>query len=377
MFPRPPPFAPMMQKAPTIEEEDEPEEEDDSILEVTRLKGVFWPGMDLFDAATPNTRRKRNQKKNTSVAESLERQSQLVEPNEVIFTPLGTLRKSRYISGQIEYDSSPYKLELPTPQPKRRAGRKALIDKDTNASISTKPYVDLEGLSPIKNENQRVSRGPLMPPVKRRKRGFQVFTDDKPKDKAAQEATAPAPTTKHARHPSFGSPAGMHLLTSAFQHSPPFDADGVRQGPPMPDLSNGQPHNSYFADAFAHYQPAFYGVPYYGYSYYGPPPYNYTHHGFMPLAAQQTTQSARTTGPAKTTGAQKTERSANNNSGTDLHHDHGGQHMLEAFEAAQAADASTTKGDEHDSQKDTDEPKTFQEHDDSMTITAPNSVTKD
>lgn len=59
----------------------------------------------------------------------------------------------------------------------------------------------------------------------------------------------------------------------------------------------------------------------------------------------------------------------------DLQHDDDGQHM-EAFEAAQAANADVTKHDEHDDQKTDEEPTASQDHDDNMTITAPSSVTK-
>jgi hypothetical protein len=54
-----------------------------SLTESTKLKGVYWPGMDLFDSATPEMRRKRNQKKDSSVVEQLELNSQDVEATEI------------------------------------------------------------------------------------------------------------------------------------------------------------------------------------------------------------------------------------------------------------------------------------------------------
>lgn len=99
--------------------------------EMTRLKGVLWPGMDIFDSATEQMRRKRNQKKDESILKMMEKTSLCVEPTELVFSPTGILRKQRVISGNIE-DSSPLKGE--TPIPKRRATRpkRALSQVDSN-----------------------------------------------------------------------------------------------------------------------------------------------------------------------------------------------------------------------------------------------------
>ncbi|PLB54224.1 hypothetical protein P170DRAFT_397392 [Aspergillus steynii IBT 23096] len=88
--------------------------------EIARLKGVLWPGMDIFDSATEQMRRKRNQKKDESILRMMEKTSMCVEPTELIFSPTGALRKQRVISGNVE-DSSPLKGE--TPIPRRRANR--------------------------------------------------------------------------------------------------------------------------------------------------------------------------------------------------------------------------------------------------------------
>ncbi|RHZ67939.1 uncharacterized protein CDV56_108960 [Aspergillus thermomutatus] len=99
--------------------------------EMTRLKGVLWPGMDIFDSATEQMRRKRNQKKDESILKMMEKTSMCVEPTELVFSPTGILRKQRVISGNVE-DSSPLKGE--TPIPKRRAPRpkRALSQVDSN-----------------------------------------------------------------------------------------------------------------------------------------------------------------------------------------------------------------------------------------------------
>ncbi|PWY67757.1 hypothetical protein BO83DRAFT_419076 [Aspergillus eucalypticola CBS 122712] len=88
--------------------------------EIARLKGVLWPGMDIFDSATEQMRRRRNQKKDESILKLMEKTSLCVEPTELVFSPTGILRKQRVISGNFE-DSSPLKGE--TPIPKRRLNR--------------------------------------------------------------------------------------------------------------------------------------------------------------------------------------------------------------------------------------------------------------
>ncbi|KAL2828792.1 hypothetical protein BDW59DRAFT_178698 [Aspergillus cavernicola] len=100
--------------------------------EIARLKGVLWPGMDIFDSATEQMKRKRNQKKDESILKMMERTSIGVEPTELVFSPTGILRKQRVISGNLE-DSSPLKGE--TPIPKKRAARpkRVLSQMDPNA----------------------------------------------------------------------------------------------------------------------------------------------------------------------------------------------------------------------------------------------------
>ncbi|KAJ9626259.1 hypothetical protein H2203_003891 [Taxawa tesnikishii (nom. ined.)] len=118
----------------TIEEDEEFDELDQpSQQDASKLKGVLWPGMNMFDSATPDMRRKRNQKKATSVVEHLETMSQTVEATELIFSPSGSLRRARTISGQPDSDSEPLKGE-DTPPKKRRASKR-----DTNTATRTRP----------------------------------------------------------------------------------------------------------------------------------------------------------------------------------------------------------------------------------------------
>lgn len=99
--------------------------------EIARLKGVFWPGMDCFDAATSPMRRRRNQKKDGTVLKQMEATSSLVEPSELIFSPSGGFLVERVITGNVE-DYSPLKGETPIPRRRQTRPRNALADHDPN-----------------------------------------------------------------------------------------------------------------------------------------------------------------------------------------------------------------------------------------------------
>ncbi|KAK8256382.1 hypothetical protein IWZ00DRAFT_486202 [Phyllosticta capitalensis] len=103
---------------------------DMTVSEASKLKGVYWPGMDIFDSATPEMKRKRNQKKDVSVLEQLENNSLGVEATELVWTPFGSFKKQKPISGSVT-DSSPIKLDG---SPKHNfLDRAALADLDPNA----------------------------------------------------------------------------------------------------------------------------------------------------------------------------------------------------------------------------------------------------
>jgi hypothetical protein len=92
--------------------------------EMTRLKGIQWPGMDLFDAATEPMKRQRNQKKDASTFKAMEEASTATEPNEMVFSPSGTLRREREITGYVEEDDPlPGEWRIPKPRRDRRDTR--------------------------------------------------------------------------------------------------------------------------------------------------------------------------------------------------------------------------------------------------------------
>ncbi|PYI20607.1 hypothetical protein BO99DRAFT_456481 [Aspergillus violaceofuscus CBS 115571] len=117
--------------------------------EMARLKGILWPGMDIFDSATEQMRRRRNQKKDESILRMMEKTSLCVEPTELVFSPTGILRKQRVISGNVE-DSSPLKGE--TPIPKRRVSRPKRVLSQLDANINHRQH------GPNKKRNKKIER---------------------------------------------------------------------------------------------------------------------------------------------------------------------------------------------------------------------------
>lgn len=104
------------------------------------LKGIRWPGMSLFDSASLDAQRLRNQKKDESVLEQMEHNSSMVQQMERIYWPDGSLKKKRLITGNV--DSSPIKEPTPPPKLPRRKRNKAdnpvLTDLSTNAPVMGK-----------------------------------------------------------------------------------------------------------------------------------------------------------------------------------------------------------------------------------------------
>ena len=88
--------------------------------------------MDLFDAATAEMRRRRNQKKDGSALVQMEKTSRIVQPTEVIYSDSWTSIKQRQITGMVE-DTSPLKGESPLPKKPMRRKRSPL--KELNANV--------------------------------------------------------------------------------------------------------------------------------------------------------------------------------------------------------------------------------------------------
>jgi hypothetical protein len=103
------------------------------------LKGVLWPGMDLFDSATPEMKRMRNQRKDDTVLEQMLATSNGVEATEVVYDLKGDMHHSRDIFGPLSTENSPVCCtsgcttllltshnQIQDPTPKRRKSRKTV-----------------------------------------------------------------------------------------------------------------------------------------------------------------------------------------------------------------------------------------------------------
>jgi hypothetical protein len=192
-----------------------------AVSESTKLKGVYWPGMDIFDSATPEMRRKRNQKKDSSVVEQLELNSQEVEATELIFTPHGSFKRQRRISS-AEYDDED-DIEIKTESPQTTRLRPALSRLDPNTRRTrqnTRPMFPFHSRSQYEDRGRSIfdhGHNDPAPKRKRKRGGFSVYQDDDD-----DEVT-------------FSQHASMNYLTSGFtrQMSPS----------PVPSFSSFKPLN--------------------------------------------------------------------------------------------------------------------------------------
>lgn len=136
--------------------EEDLEIEEDFMPKTPELKGICYPGMSLFDSASPDAQRKRNQRKDDSLIAQIEQESLEVECNEYIYWPDGALKLCRYITGDVQ--SSPPKEDTPPPPPppKRRRGRKPKLADATTAQ--TKPRKVKEPQAPEEKQPDPVKR---------------------------------------------------------------------------------------------------------------------------------------------------------------------------------------------------------------------------
>ncbi len=84
----------------------------EKLTDSAKLKGVYWPGMDLFDSATPQMKRMRNQKKGGNILEQMIATSRDTEPAEISYHANGEFRATRYIFGPLSTESSPVRLTI-------------------------------------------------------------------------------------------------------------------------------------------------------------------------------------------------------------------------------------------------------------------------
>ncbi|CCC05174.1 unnamed protein product [Sordaria macrospora k-hell] len=111
---------------PSSEVTSEITEFDDDDDESSKLKGIRYPGMGLFDSANEQQKRKRNQRKDESVLKLMEEASTTIERNEVIYNGDWTLQRERdvYASPSI-YEGSPDRELEEADNHKKKRNRRA------------------------------------------------------------------------------------------------------------------------------------------------------------------------------------------------------------------------------------------------------------
>ncbi|KAL0938695.1 uncharacterized protein CTRU02_205305 [Colletotrichum truncatum] len=72
-----------------------------------RLKGIIWPGMSLFDSATPEQKKKRNQRKDASVLQQMMLDSQSVTSTELVSNLRFEVERTRDVYDAPSVEGSP------------------------------------------------------------------------------------------------------------------------------------------------------------------------------------------------------------------------------------------------------------------------------
>ncbi|KAK0731805.1 hypothetical protein B0H67DRAFT_87764 [Lasiosphaeris hirsuta] len=95
--------------------------------EASKLKGVKYPGMGLFDSANEQQKRKRNQRKDDSVLKLMEMTSSGIVPTEFVWEG-GEIQRTRYIYDSPSIEGSP----------KKRARRTTVASTNTGSQRPTR-----------------------------------------------------------------------------------------------------------------------------------------------------------------------------------------------------------------------------------------------
>jgi hypothetical protein len=271
--------------------------EPEPITDIMIPKGVQWPGMAMFDSATIEMKRKRNQKKSTNVLKQLQTTSELIEPNELVFDASGTHRKTRIITGEpessdslIEGESEPEVEVVKRRRPNRRT-RQPLTEKNVNtcrptrqraanpplstSRLSRGPYFD--GLHDGDDEDDLLTYGEHKPPART---GISVLRDNSGPDitfephnlnyltSAFRPGTRPGPQFSHpniqAANPRgqprlsawkpYDQPGNYHPIMNRYNSRPPsygsfgqFLTMGAQGNNPYIHGPQGQPQHYHFS----------------------------------------------------------------------------------------------------------------------------------
>lgn len=80
--------------------------------DLTKLKGIIYPGMGLFDSASELQKRRRNQRKDESVLKNMKETSAIIKPDECIWDEDGDLQRIRDIYATPSVEGSPVRHHI-------------------------------------------------------------------------------------------------------------------------------------------------------------------------------------------------------------------------------------------------------------------------
>ncbi|KAM3414984.1 hypothetical protein BST61_g10121 [Cercospora zeina] len=219
---------------------------EDAANDNTKLKGIIWPGMDIFDSATPDMKRRRNQKKDARVLRALQATSEIVEPTECVYDTTGELRREREITGLppseddlIEGESEPEPDEQEKRRPRRNT-RQPLVKKEPNSGRVTRGRKRVAPLS------TRTTRAPYFD-------GLDGDDDLTYRARPNQRTGVSIHRDNTGPEITFNQPSQLNYLTSGYAPTHGGASGGMYQrsqpldNPLMPrshnrELSLGQPH---------------------------------------------------------------------------------------------------------------------------------------
>lgn len=182
-----------------------------------KLKGMQWPSMALFDAATEELKRKRNQRKDVSVVEMLERNAAQVQPTETVHSVLGNVLKHRHMD-DMENDSPVEGEEIIVePTLKKRKTGTPRVRRQANAGATKRP-----GRPPRKQLETPIKRS--LPSVSGTSKSVLPFSpaEDESSDfkpiirKPGRKKNKKAFTIYEDSSPSFGGDGSSETMPSAY-----------------------------------------------------------------------------------------------------------------------------------------------------------------
>ena len=113
--------------------------------DISKLKGVRYPGMGLFDSADETQKRMRNQRKDDSVLKHMEETSSGIVPNEFVWTENGEFQRIRDIYASPSIEGSPVRhchiaasfqcCSNSVPQPRTANSRIAMPPSQSEAAV--------------------------------------------------------------------------------------------------------------------------------------------------------------------------------------------------------------------------------------------------